>query len=56
MLDLYTDYLISSCGLATATGMSAALDNRITHDKVTVLLNSGYISFKATLGRSKANV
>ncbi len=44
MLDLYTDYLISSCGLATATGMSAALDNRITHDRVTDLLNSGYIS------------
>jgi hypothetical protein len=44
LLDLYSDYLISSCGLATATGMSAALDNRITHDKVTDLLSSGYIS------------
>ena len=44
LLDLYTDYLISSCGLATATGMSAALDNRITHDRVTDLLSSGYIS------------
>ncbi len=44
MLDLYTDYLISCCGLATSTGMSAVLDNQITHNKVTDLLNSGYIS------------
>jgi hypothetical protein len=44
LLDLYTDYLISNFGLATATGMSAALDNRITHDRVTDLLNSGYIN------------
>ena len=43
-MDLYSDYLISSCGLATATGMSAALDNRITHDRITDLLNSNYIS------------
>jgi hypothetical protein len=44
LLDLYTDCLISNCGLATATGMSAALDNRITHDRVTDLLNSSYIN------------
>jgi len=44
LLDLYTDYLISSYGLATATGMTAALDNQIRHDKVTDLLSSGYIS------------
>lgn len=44
LLDLYTDYLIASCGAATATGMSAALDNQITHDRITDLLNSGYIS------------
>jgi hypothetical protein len=44
LLDLYTDYLIVSCGLATSTGMSAALDNQVTHDRVTDLLNSGYIS------------
>jgi hypothetical protein len=46
MLDLYTDYLLCSCGAATATGMSAALDNRISHDLVTDLLSSGYISSK----------
>src|SRR4051794_14399399 len=46
LVDLYTDYLLSSCGPATATGMSAALDNRISHDIVTDLLNSDYISSK----------
>ena len=44
MVDLYTDYLLSSCGAATATGMSAALDSRLSHDVITDLLNSGYIS------------
>lgn len=44
ILDLYTDYLLSCCGAATATGMSAALDNHISHDIVTDLLSSDYIS------------
>jgi hypothetical protein len=44
VLDLYTDYLISSCGLATATSMSAVLDNQISHDRITRLLSSNYIT------------
>jgi hypothetical protein len=44
VLDLYTDYLISSCGLATATGMSAVLDNQISNDRITRLLSSNYIT------------
>jgi len=44
VLDLYTDYLISSCGLATATGMSAVLDNQISNDTITSLLSSNYIT------------
>jgi hypothetical protein len=39
MLDLYSDYLISSFGLTTATGMSAALDGAIGHDDVTRFLS-----------------
>lgn len=39
MLDLYSDYLISSMGLATATWMACMLDNQICHDKVTKFLN-----------------
>ena len=44
LLDLYTDYLVSTCGLATATSMSVVLDKQISHDKITRLLSSGYIS------------
>jgi DNA-directed RNA polymerase subunit RPC12/RpoP len=35
MLDLYTDYLISQNGQATATGLSAAVDGAVSHDQVT---------------------
>jgi hypothetical protein len=38
-LDLYTDYLISQFGYATATGLSALLDGEISHDKVTRFLS-----------------
>lgn len=34
MLDLYTDYLITSTSYTTATGLSKVLDNRLSHDKV----------------------
>lgn len=37
MLDLYTDYLISQNGYATATGMSSICD--VSHDKITRHLN-----------------
>lgn len=39
MLDLYTDYLISSNHYRTATGMSDALCGEISHDKVTRFLS-----------------
>ena len=38
-LELYTDYLISNSGYATATGLSAMLDGEISHDKVTRFLS-----------------
>ena len=38
MLDLYTDYLITSTSYTTATGLSKVLDNRLSHDKVTRFL------------------
>jgi hypothetical protein len=34
-LDLYTDYLLSSCGFGTATDLSAMVDEAVSHDKVT---------------------
>jgi hypothetical protein len=39
LLDLYSDYLISSFGLTTATGLSALLDGAISHDKITRFLS-----------------
>lgn len=38
LLDLYSDYLISSFGQTTATGLSTLLDEQISHDKVTRFL------------------
>jgi hypothetical protein len=39
MLDLYSDYLTCSFGLATATGMSATLDGAVGHDDITRFLS-----------------
>lgn len=38
-LDLYTDYLLSSFGQTTATGLSRLTDGAVGHDAVTDLLN-----------------
>src|SRR5713226_9204998 len=38
LLDLYTDYLISSFGATTATGLSHVLDGQVSHDQITRLL------------------
>src|SRR5215210_3130565 len=40
LLDLYTDYLISSFGATTATGLSRLLEGAISHDAVTRLLSA----------------
>jgi len=37
-LELYTDYLISTFGAATATGVSAMLDGAVSHDRITRFL------------------
>ena len=34
LLDIYTDYLISSFGMTTGTGLSRLLDGAISHDRV----------------------
>lgn len=40
LLDLYTDYLISSFKLTTATGMAHLLNDAISHDKITRFLSA----------------
>ena len=32
-LDLYTDYLLSTYGAATATGLSALVEGEVSHDQ-----------------------
>ena len=39
IFDLYADYLLSSFGLTTATGLSSVLNGLISHDKITRMLS-----------------
>ena len=40
LIDIYTDYLISSFGLTTGTGLSRLLDGEISHDRIQRFLGS----------------
>lgn len=40
LLDLYSDYLIASVSATTATGLSNALDNAVSHDRITRFLST----------------
>lgn len=46
LLDLYTDYLLSSFGQTTATGLSKVLDGSVSHDKITRLLSGNDFTSK----------
>lgn len=39
LFDLYTDYLLSSFGLATATGLSQLTEGQISHDRISRMLS-----------------
>ena len=39
MLELYTDYLLSSFGATTATGLSSTVEGAVSHDQVTRFLS-----------------
>ena len=39
LLELYSDYLLSSFGETTATGLSALVDGAVSHDQVTRFLS-----------------
>ena len=39
LLELYSDYLLSSFGATTATGLSALVDGVVSHDQVTRFLS-----------------
>jgi DDE superfamily endonuclease len=52
-LDLYTDYLISSFGQTSSTGLSNLLDKAISHDDVTRFLNQTDNDSKALWKQAK---
>ena len=45
-LDLYTDYLFSIFGAATATGLSARVEGDVSHDQITRFLSAREYSSK----------
>ena len=55
-LDLYTDYLISNNGLATATGLSAMTDGDVSHDQITRFLSKNDFSSRTLWKEVKSTV
>lgn len=45
-LELYTDYLLSTFGQATATGLSALVNGEVSHDQITRFLSDGEYTSK----------
>jgi DDE superfamily endonuclease len=52
-LDLYTDYLISSTGQTSATGLSRLFDGQLSHDQVTRWLRSVYLDSRQVWSHAK---
>ena len=52
-LDLYTDYLISSTGQTSATGLSRLFDGQLSHDQVTRWLRSVYLDSRQVWAHAK---
>lgn len=55
-LDRYTDYLLATPKLATATGMSTLFDGKISHDKVTRFLSESYFDSRTLWSKAKGLV
>lgn len=55
-IELYTDYLISSNGQATATGLSEMTDNKVSHDQITRFLSKNKFGSKELWKRVKKTV
>jgi len=55
-INLYTDYLLSSFGATTATGLSAMVDGDVSHDQVTRMLSERDYTSKDLWQQVKATV
>ena len=47
LIDLYTDYLISSFSSTTATGLSSLVDGSLSHDQITTFLAESDLDSKS---------
>jgi hypothetical protein len=56
LLETYSDYLLSSFGQTTATGLSSLLDGELSHDQVTRFLNRDDYDSKALWHQVKKTV
>jgi len=55
-LDLYTDYLLSTFGAATATGLSAMVEGDVSHDQITRFLSAQEYTSKDLWNQVKRSV
>jgi len=55
-IELYTDYLISGNGYATATGLSSMLDGEVSHDQITRFLSKNEFNSKDLWAQVKRTV
>ena len=55
-LDLYTDYLLSTFGAATATGLSAMVEGEVSHDRITRFLSEQEYTSKELWQQVKSTV
>lgn len=56
ILDLYSDYLLSSFGQTTATGLARLVDGEISHDQITRMLGSEKLTSQTWWKRVKPQV
>ena len=55
-IELYTDYLISGNGYATATGLSSMMDGDVSHDQITRFLSQNEFTSKDLWKQVKSTV
>ena len=55
-LDLYSDYLLSTFGAATATGLSAMVEGDVSHDQITRFLSAQEYTSKDLWQQVKSTV
>ena len=55
LVDLYSDYLLSSFGATTATGLSNLLEGALSHDQITRFLSQQSFDSKGPVATRQAH-